>query len=110
MAKQLQELHHELIDSLCASELHDFIHSEIDGLEMQLSSAIAKLILGGRRSGHYINVNVLTSNKAARALFQGGKPTTTHIYAHEGKHGPRTHPSGRRASLTRGEKKRRRLP
>ena len=70
MAKQLQELHHELIDSLCASELHDFIHGEIDGLEMQLSSAIAKLILGGRRSGHYINVNMLTSNKAARGLYK----------------------------------------
>ena len=70
MAKQLQELHHELIDSLCASELHDFIHGEIDGLEMQLSSAIAKLILCGRRSGHYINVNMLASSRAARGLYK----------------------------------------
>ena len=69
MAKQLQELHHELIDSLCASELHDFIHREMNGLETQLSSAVAKLILGGRRSGHYINVNV-TSNKAGSGLYK----------------------------------------
>ena len=65
MAEKLQVLHHELIDSLDATELQDFIYSEIFALEMKLSSSIAQLIVGGQKNGsmtgHYMNISSLKS-------------------------------------------------
>ncbi len=63
MAEKLKVLHHELIDSLDANELQDFIYSEIFALEMKLSSSIAQLIVSGQKSGrisgHYMNISSL---------------------------------------------------
>ena len=55
----------KLIDSLDATELQDFIYSEIFALEMKLSSSIAQLIVGGQKNGsmtgHYMNISSLKS-------------------------------------------------
>lgn len=73
MAGKLKVLHHELIDSLDANELQDFIYSEIFALEMKLSSSIAQLIVGGQKSGrisgHYLNITSFQSTKTSGSIL-----------------------------------------
>jgi hypothetical protein len=58
------EDHHEMIDSLSAEDLQKFISNEIFGLEMQVSSSIAQLIVESRKcgnlSGIYMDISNLT--------------------------------------------------
>lgn len=68
--KFVDSLHHELIDTLPANEIHEFIANEINGLEMQLSSSIAQLIVGGQKagkvSGVYMDISNLNWNTSLR--------------------------------------------
>ena len=52
----------ELADSLSAKELQKFINSEIFGLEMQVSSSIAKLIVQGQKCGNVSGIYMDVSN------------------------------------------------
>ena len=42
---------------------------------------------GQQPIGEPLNGGKSPTNKAPRAVFRSGKPTTAHVYAHEGKHG-----------------------
>lgn len=58
---------------------------------------------GQKPTGEPIGDGRMPANKAVRALFQAGKPTTTHTYAHEGKHGSIPRPINYTSPIRQGE-------
>ena len=52
----------KLTDSLSAEELQKYINSEIFGLELQVSSSIAKLIVQGQKCGNASGIYMDISN------------------------------------------------